>query len=67
MGAILMHQGKVSGKGIMPTEACISPAEFLGLLPQVMDMDKAKGGAGGFSGFLIEKVDELGNITKVDM
>lgn len=67
MGAILMHQGKITGKGIMPPEACISPAEFLGLLPQVMDMDKEKGGTGGFSGFLIEKVDEHGNITKVDM
>lgn len=67
MGALLMHQGKITGKGIMPPEACISPADFLGLLPQVMDMDKEKGGAGGFSGFLIEKVDEFGNVTKVDL
>lgn len=67
MAAILMHQGKISKKGILPPEAAVNPADFLGLLPQVMDMDKAKAGAGSFSGFLIEKVDENGNVSKVDM
>ncbi len=67
MAAILMHQGKISEKGILPPEAAVNPADFLGLLPQVMDMDKAKAGDGSFSGFLIEKVDENGNVSKVDM
>ena len=67
MAAILMHQGKITEKGILPPEAAVNPADFLGLLPQIMDMEKAKASAGGFSGFLIEKVDENGNVSKVDM
>ncbi len=67
MAAILMHQGKITEKGILPPEAAVNPADFLGLLPQVMDMEKAKASAGSFSGFLIEKVDENGNVSKVDM
>ena len=67
MAAILMHQGKITEKGILPPEAAVNPADFLGLLPQIMEMEKAKASAGGFSGFLIEKVDENGNVSKVDM
>ena len=67
MAAILMHQGKITENGILPPEAAVSPADFLGLLPQIMDMDKAKAGGGSFSGFLIEKVDENGNVSTVDM
>jgi saccharopine dehydrogenase (NAD+, L-lysine-forming) len=67
MAAILMHQGKITEKGVLPPEAAVNPADFLGLLPQIMDMDKAKAGDGSFSGFLIEKVDENGNVSKVDM
>lgn len=67
MAAILMHQGKITKKGILPPEAAVNPADFLGLLPQIMDMDKAKAGGGSFSGFLIEKVDENGNVSTVDM
>lgn len=67
MAAILMHQGKIAKKGILPPEAAVNPADFLGLLPQIMDMDKAKAGGGSFSGFLIEKVDENGNVSTVDM
>jgi len=67
MAAILMHQGKITEKGVLPPEAAVNPADFLGLLPQIMDMDKAKAGDGSFSGFLIEKVDENGNVSKVEM
>lgn len=67
MAAILMHQGKITEKGILPPEAAVNPADFLGLLPQVMDMEKAKADVGSFSKFLIEKVDENGNVSTVDM
>jgi saccharopine dehydrogenase (NAD+, L-lysine-forming) len=67
MAAILMHQGKITEKGVLPPEAAVNPADFLGLLPQIMDMDRAKAGDGSFSGFLVEKVDENGNVSKVEM
>lgn len=67
MGAILMNRGKVYGKGVMPPEACINPSEFIGMLPEVMDLDKKKMQQGeSFTGFIVEKVDEKGNVTKVD-
>ena len=67
MGAILMNRGKVSGKGVMPPEACVNPNELLALLPEVMTLDKEKEGGKSFGGFIVETIDEKGNITKVDI
>ena len=67
MGAILMNRGKVLGKGIMPPEACVNPNELLALLPEVMTLDKQKEGGKSFGGFIVEAVDEQGNITKFDI
>ncbi len=67
MGAILMHQGKVQGPGVLPPEACVSPADVLALMPQVMDLEKSKKSGDGFSGFIIEKVDASGTVTKMDL
>ncbi|MEI6186171.1 MAG: saccharopine dehydrogenase, partial [Dehalococcoidia bacterium] len=67
MGAILMNRGKVYGKGIMPPEACVNPQELLALLPEVMTLDKQKEGGKSFGGFIVEAVDEHGNISKFDI
>jgi saccharopine dehydrogenase (NAD+, L-lysine-forming) len=67
MGTILMMQGKVAGKGITPPEGCVNPMDFIPLLPQVMDMDKKKEGGDSFGGIIIQKVDENGKISNVEM
>jgi saccharopine dehydrogenase (NAD+, L-lysine forming) len=67
MGAILMHQGKVQGPGVLPPEACVDPADVLALMPKVMDFEKGRKDGSGFSGFIIERVDANGNISKVDL
>ncbi|TAL39260.1 MAG: saccharopine dehydrogenase [Spirochaetes bacterium] len=67
MGAILMHQGKIQGPGVLPPEACVNPADVLALLPQVMDLEKNKKDGGGFSGFIIERVDAGGKIATMDL
>ena len=64
MGAILMLQGKVQGKGLMPPEACIDPIEFMALVQPVFSVSQ-KGRS--FDGFLVEKVDENGRVEKVDL
>ena len=63
----MMNRGKVSGKGIMPPEACINPNEFLALLSEVMDLDSKKDYDDSFSGFIAESVDEKGNVIKIDI
>lgn len=67
MGAILMNRGKVSGKGVLPPEACVNPNDVLALLPEVMKLDKDKEGGKSFGGFIVEAIDEHGNVTKVDI
>ncbi|MFH1435481.1 MAG: saccharopine dehydrogenase NADP-binding domain-containing protein [Pseudomonadota bacterium] len=67
IGAILMQTGRVRGKGVMPPEACVDPADFLAMVPEVMKLDKEKEGGKTFGGVVIEQVDEEGNVTKLDM
>ncbi len=67
MGAILMQEGKIAGKGVLPPEACMKPTDFLELLPRVMDLDKKKEGGDSFGGVIVQSVDEDGNITTLDM
>ncbi len=67
MGAILMHRGKVEGKGVMPPEACVNPKDLLALMPEVMDLDKNKEGGESFGGFIIESVDKNGKVTKMNL
>ena len=67
IGAILLNRGEVRGKGVMPPEACVDPMGLMGLLPEVMDLDRMKEGGESFGGLIIEKVDEDGNVTKLDM
>jgi len=67
MGAILMQEGKVSGSGVMPPEACLNPFDFLALVPKVMKLDKKKKGGKSFSGVMLEQVDENGNIKELNL
>ncbi len=62
MGAILMAQGKVTGKGVLPPEACINPIDFLGLVPEVLAQTQ-KGGS--FDGVVVEKIDEHGTVERI--
>ena len=64
MGAILMQQGKVSGYGVFPPEACVKPMDFMGLVKPVLELSQ-KGGS--FQGIVIEKVDAEGNVEQVDL
>ncbi len=67
IGSILMLEGKVSGKGVMPPEACVNPQDFIDLVPKVMSLDKNKEGGKAFGGVIIEHIDESGKVTKLDI
>jgi len=67
MGVILLQEGKITDKGVLPPEACMKPADFIGLLPRVMDLDKKKEGGKSFGGIIIQSVDENGKVTTLDI
>lgn len=67
MGAILMQQGKITSKGVLPPEACINPNDLISLIPQVIKLDSKKEGGESFGGFIVQSVDAKGNITNIDM
>lgn len=67
LGVILMQQGKITTKGVLPPEGCINPNDLLTLVPQVMKLDAKKEGGESFGGVIVEQIDEKGNITKLDI
>jgi saccharopine dehydrogenase (NAD+, L-lysine-forming) len=67
MGAIAMNQGKVQGRGVLPPEACIDPVGFLSLIGEFMKADSTSRKNGVLEGFLVERVDEHGNVKRVDL
>ncbi len=67
MGVIMMQEGKITDKGVLPPEACMKPSDFIELLPRVMDLDKKKEGGDSFGGIIVQSVDETGKITTLDI
>ena len=67
IGAILMLQGKVLGKGVLPPEGCVKPTDFIDLVPKVFKLDDKKEGGEAFGGVIVEHVDETGKVTKLDI
>ena len=63
IGAILLQQGKISAKGVLPPEACIDAAEFLALTPQFL----TRGDSGGGGDILFESVAADGTVTTMKM
>jgi saccharopine dehydrogenase (NAD+, L-lysine-forming) len=67
MGTMLMVTGRVSGKGVMPPEACVNPLDFIGLISRVMKLDSRKEDGESFGGVIVERVDETGRVEKLDI
>jgi saccharopine dehydrogenase (NAD+, L-lysine-forming) len=63
IGALLLQQGKISGKGVLPPEACIDASEFLALAAQFF----ARGGSGGGGDILFESIAADGTVTTMQL
>lgn len=61
IGAVLMGQGRITQKGVLPPEACVNPLEVLGLAQMVL-----KSGGKGDLPLIIERFDEEGNKKVID-
>lgn len=64
LGAILMHRGKITEKGVLPPEGCVNPIDFLGLMQEHLRLDKMTGGE---SPLIIESIDKDGNVKQLEM
>jgi saccharopine dehydrogenase (NAD+, L-lysine-forming) len=64
IGALLMQRGKISGRGVLPPEACIDPLEFLGLMQEYLKLDDVTGEG---SPLIIESIDHEGNTKRIDL
>jgi saccharopine dehydrogenase (NAD+, L-lysine-forming) len=61
-GAILMQQGKIKEKGVLPPEACVNIWSFIQLMKNALAIDdktEAKK-----SPLIIESIDDTGTVTK---
>ena len=67
MGGILLQQGKISQKGVMPPEACVDPNDFIQLISTVMKLDQKKTDDDSFGGVIVQKVDENGQIETMEI
>jgi saccharopine dehydrogenase (NAD+, L-lysine-forming) len=67
LGVMLMQQGKITAKGVLPPEACINPTDLLELVPKVMKLNSKKEGGESFGGVIVQQIDENGKITKIDI
>lgn len=61
IGTVLMGQGNITEKGVLPPEACANPLEVLGLAQKIL----VSSGKGDLP-FIIEHYDEQGNKTVID-
>ncbi len=66
-GAIMMQEGKVLGKGVLPPEGCIKPMDFIEIFRPLVDSKDSETGKSGASTVLIEQVDAKGNVTTIDL
>ena len=66
VGAILLGQGKLKGKGVLPPEACVDPKEFIEVVKPLMDMTDKGDGKDPDSSIIFEHVDGEGNVTPLD-
>ncbi|MFO8058192.1 MAG: saccharopine dehydrogenase NADP-binding domain-containing protein [bacterium] len=67
IGAILLLEDKVDGRGVLPPEACINPNHLIELVPRVMAMDEKKEGGDTFGGIIVEEIDESGSIRNLEI
>lgn len=67
LGAILMQQGKVQGKGVLPPEAGVNAFELLMMARKAFARDAAAKGTQAEESFLVEQVDETGRSTRINL
>jgi saccharopine dehydrogenase (NAD+, L-lysine-forming) len=63
-GAMLIHQGKITKRGVLPPEAAVSAMDFIATMQKVMKLDKKSKTKS--SPIIFESIDENGNVKRMD-
>ncbi|MFP4445843.1 MAG: saccharopine dehydrogenase family protein [Desulfosudaceae bacterium] len=66
LGAILLHRGQISKKGVYPPEGCMDPRDFIQLIPGIL-ADNRKNDPDKSESLLVEFIDADGNKTTMEM
>ena len=66
MGVILMDQGKITAKGVLPPEGCVDPNDFVSLR-KTMKPVKKKGRKKVVEVLYAERIDGSGRVTRIDL
>lgn len=66
MGVMLMHQGKITAKGVLPPEGCVDPSDFIGLRSSLKPV-RTKGKKRAVQVLYAEKIDAGGKVTRIDL
>ncbi|MCP4756383.1 MAG: saccharopine dehydrogenase [Proteobacteria bacterium] len=66
VGAIMMQQGAVSGKGVIPPEGGIEPREFIEIYRPMAEAVEPESGQSGETSLIIEQVDAQGKVSILD-
>jgi saccharopine dehydrogenase-like NADP-dependent oxidoreductase len=66
MGVILMDQGKIAAKGVLPPEGCVDPNDFIRLWSKMKPV-KAKGKKKAVRLLYAERIDVRGKVTRIDL
>lgn len=64
IGAVLMHRGKITKKGVLPPEGCVNPLDFLLVMKNQLKLDKVSGEG---SPLIIESIDADGNVEQLEI
>ncbi len=67
MGALLMHQGKVSSKGVFPPEACVDPNDVIALSQEMVLKGTGEKEEKSSSALIFESVNEDGSVSRMDI
>ena len=65
LGAVLMHRGKITEKGVLPPEGCVNPFDFLILMQEHLKLSDGITGEG--SPLIIESTNHEGTVERLEM
>lgn len=64
MGVLLLQQGKITARGVLPPEGCVNPMDFIGLWRSMESQRESTGGETEET-ILVQKIDADGGVTPV--
>ena len=66
MAVVLMHQGKITNKGVLPPEGCVDPNDII-RLRSTMKPARTKGRKKALEVLYAERIDARGKAQRIDL